>query len=157
MILERLTQLLFYRHTLYSSQQCLDIDLPNCYRHTLANKFEILMLGTFYSYSWVILFTCYSILRNLNHTWVIITQNCVRVYHQLNEAEICPFNFHFPSINLVNIVLPINVGQISPAMQLLLPNLLGKKLMNIQGLLRVRAREIRIIWHISYNYLPVCK
>ena len=51
------------------------------------------------------------------------------------------------------------LGKCRPAMQLLLPNLLGKKLMNIQGLIRVRAREIRIVLHkiISYKYLPVCK
>ena len=49
------------------------------------------------------------------------------------------------------------LGKCRPTMQLLLPNLLGKKLMNIQGLIRVREREIRIILYISYNYLPVCK
>ena len=49
------------------------------------------------------------------------------------------------------------LGKFCPAMRSLLPNLLGKKLMNIHSLIRVRAREIRSILHISYNYLSVRK
>ena len=38
-------------------------------RHTLNNSLGILMLGTFNSYSRLIfIFSCYFILRNLNHT-----------------------------------------------------------------------------------------
>ena len=46
---------------------------------------------------------------------------------------------------------PLMLGKFCPAMRSLLPNLLGKKLMNIHSLIRVRAREIRTILHISYN------
>ena len=49
------------------------------------------------------------------------------------------------------------LGKFCPAMRSLLPNLLGKKLMNIHSLIRVRARKIRSILHISYNYLSVRK
>ena len=38
-----------------------------------------------------------------------------------------------------------------------MPNLLGKKLLNIHSLIRVRSRKKRSILHISYNYLSVRK
>ena len=49
------------------------------------------------------------------------------------------------------------LGKFCPAMRSLLPNLLGKKLMNIHSLIRVRARKICSSLHISYNYLSVRK
>ena len=38
-------------------------------------------------------------------------------------------------------------------MQLLFPNLLGKKLINIHSIIRVRAREIRTILHLPVRQL----
>ena len=47
------------------------------------------------------------------------------------------------------------LGKFSPAMRSFLPNLLGKKLINIHSLIRVRAREIRTIY-IFYLIICLC-
>ena len=74
------------------------------------------------------------------------THNCVTTY---NEAHICPLNLYIPSNNLVDIVLPINVGQILSSNAVIIAQLVGWKInIDIHSLIRVRAREIRTILHI---------
>ena len=67
-----------------------------------------MMFGTFYSYSWEIFFRCY-LIRKLNHTCVILAQNCVRVFDTKYKIDIRPINLYIPSkIVLIYFSQPLN-------------------------------------------------